>query len=291
MRSVAKLDYAAVQAQADVGDMHPSVTLLPRVGRLRQQAARRQHAINLDLPDSEVVVGDDGRWTLKRRRILPVEQYNAQITLPPPDAAQIEQLRRSTAALGIAWPDDVPPGDIVSGLDATVPWQAAFIEDAIRLLRGAGYTPFDGDVPEQPLHGGLGAAYAHVTAPLRRLADRYATEVCLALQAGGPIPDWVRSAFGSLPQEMEAASRVGRDVDRASTQAVSEFLLAGHVGEVLTGIVVQVEGAKNRSTILLDEPAVRMRADADGLVEGTRAAIRLVAVDTAAHRVDIELAT
>jgi len=34
--------------------------------------------------------------------------------------------------------------------------------------------------------------YAHVTAPLRRLADRYATECALAAFAGEPVPAWVR---------------------------------------------------------------------------------------------------
>lgn len=310
VRSREQLDYATVQAQSNVGDLHPSIALLPRVGRLRLQSARRRHAIDLDLPDSEVVRGGDGRWTLTRRGILPVEQYNAQIslltgmcaaqimlrggvgilrTLPPPDKGQVAQLRRETAALGIPWPDDTPPGDIVSELDAAQPRHAAFIEDAIRLLRGAGYTTFDGQLPEQTLHGGLGAAYAHVTAPLRRLVDRYATEICLALQAGENVPEWALAALPALPGEMEAATRRGRELDRACTQVVSEFLLAERVGEVLTGVTVQVDEAKHRATILLDEPPVPVHAAADGLVEGARAALRLTSVDRAAHRVDIEV--
>jgi hypothetical protein len=47
-------------------------------------------------------------------------------------------------------------------------------EHAASLLRGAGYTVFDGAPPLQRLHAGIGAPYAHVTAPLRRLVDRYA---------------------------------------------------------------------------------------------------------------------
>jgi exoribonuclease R len=308
VRSRQQLDYTTVQTQANVGDLHPSIALLPRVGRLRLQSARRRHAINLDLPDSEVVRGDDGRWTLRRRGILPVEQYNAQIslltgmcaaqmmlrgtvgilrTLPPPDAEQIAALRRETSALGIPWPDDTPPGDIVSELDASRPRHAAFIEDAIRLLRGAGYTTFDGEIPQQTLHGGLGAAYAHVTAPLRRLVDRFATEICLSLQAGRPVPSWVRTALPTLPGAMEAANRRGKDLERACTQVVSEFLLAERVGEVLTGVAVQVDSAKHRATVLLDEPPVAVQTAADGLVEGSRAAVRLTSVDRAAHRVDI----
>ena len=76
------------------------------------------------------------------------------------------------------------------GLDPAVPMHAAFLEEAVTLLRGAGYTPFDGARPEQPTHAGVGAPYAHVTAPLRRLVDRFGTEVCLAICAGVPVPGW-----------------------------------------------------------------------------------------------------
>ena len=53
-----------------------------------------------------------------------------------------------------------------------------------RLLRGSGYVGFNGETPEQPEHAALASEYAHVTAPLRRLVDRYAGEVCVALCAG-----------------------------------------------------------------------------------------------------------
>lgn len=312
VRSRAQLDYDTVQTRADVGDLHPSIALLPRVGRLRLQSARRRHAIDLNLPDPEVVRTGEGRLTLTRRATLPVEQYNAQIslltgmcaaqlmlkggtgvlrTLPPPDAEQIAQLRRSTAALGIDWPRDTPPGDVIAGLDAANPRHAAFIEDAIRLLRGAGYTPFDGAPPPQPQHGGLGAAYAHVTAPLRRLIDRYATEVCLALAAGSAVPAWARDGYATLPGEMAAATKLAREVDRACTQAVAERLLTERIGEVLTGMVVQLDRGTGRATILIDDPPVRVHSRSDGFTEGSRAAIRVTAVDGTTHRVDVDIVT
>ncbi|MEP6562553.1 MAG: RNB domain-containing ribonuclease, partial [Nakamurella sp.] len=60
VRSVAKLDYPAVQADADAGTLHPSVELLPEVGRLRLDRARERHAISLDIPDTEIVRAPDG---------------------------------------------------------------------------------------------------------------------------------------------------------------------------------------------------------------------------------------
>lgn len=306
VRSRARLDYPGAQAAANVGRLHPSIALLPQVGMLRLQAARRRHAIDLDLPDAEVVHDGGGHWTLQRRAALPVEKYNAQIslltgmcaaqimlragvgilrTLPPPTPSQVAALRRATAVFEIPWPRDVPPGDVVSELDASKPREAAFIEDAIQLLRGADYTPFDGTVPKQHEHGGLAAPYAHVTAPLRRLVDRFATEVCLAVHAGRAVPEWARLALPELPGFMTAAARLTSQLEHACTQAVSQFLLAGRVGEVLTGIVVQIEPEKDRATILLDEPPVRVYGPIDGFSDGSRAAVRLTGV--ADHRIDV----
>ena len=63
-------------------------------------------------------------------------------------------------------------------------------------MRGAGYTAFDGAAAEpSPDTARSAAPYAHVTAPLRRLADRYATEVCLRSAEGREVPEWVRAAL------------------------------------------------------------------------------------------------
>jgi exoribonuclease R len=312
VRSRRQLDYAGVQADADAGQLHPAIALLPEIGKLRQEAARRRHAINLDLPDSEVVREDgaDGRghWTLVRRAVLPVERWGAEIslltgmcaagimlkgkigilrTLPPPTHGQVSALRRATKVLGIPWPDDEPPGDVVSELDSAKPREAAFLEDAVRLLRGAGYTDFDGTVPDQPGHGGVGAPYAHVTAPLRRLVDRFATEVCLALHGGDEVPEWARSALPDLPGIMAAADHVSDNLERACSDAVSEFLLADRVGEDFTGVVVQIDKDRDRSTVLLDDPPVRARGPVDHLNEGSRVTVRLTAVNSVEHRIEV----
>lgn len=141
-------------------------------------------------------------------------------------------------------------------------------------------TPFSGRPPEQPLHAGVGAAYAHVTAPLRRLADRYATEVCLALHTGSPIPDWATVALPQLPPVMAGSARRASDLDRACTGAVSVFLLSGREGDEFMATVLQVDAAKNRAVVLLHEPPVRAHCAAAGLVEGVVGAVRLISVDS-----------
>ncbi len=309
VRSVARLDYPGVQRDLDAGSPHPSVALLTQIGRLRQQAARRRHAITLDLPDAEVVRGGDGHWTLDLRAQGEVEKANAEIslltgicaarimldghvgllrTLPAASEEAIRALRSSAATLRIPWPGDVAAGDLIAGLDPSRPKVAAFLDDAVHLLRGAGYTPFDGQAPERAEHAGVGGSYAHVTAPLRRLADRYATEVCLALHAGTPIPDWVTAALPELPAVMSVSARRASELDRACSGAVSVFLLAGREGEEFQATVLQVDVAKDRATVLLHEPPVRARCSAAGLVEGSVAAVRLVSVDRESSSVVVE---
>ena len=101
-----------------------------------------------------------------------------------------------------------------------------------RLLRGSGYVAFDGEVPAEPQHAALAAEYAHVTAPLRRLGDRYAGEVCLALCAGDEVPDWVLAAL-PRPAEDDAASPAqrARRYERMVLDLVEAGLLAHRVGE------------------------------------------------------------
>jgi exoribonuclease R len=302
--SAAKLDYESVQLDADAGTLHPSIELLPEIGKLREELSRRRHAISLDIPDSEIVQGPDGHWTLELRAVSPVERYNAEIslltgmcaasimlaggvgllrTLPSPTPDQVKALRKTTAVLGIPWPASMPPGDVIAGLNGANPKDAAFLEDAVRLLRGAGYTPFDGAPPKRQEHGGVGAPYAHVTAPLRRLADRFATEVCLALHAGQPVPDWVRTALPELPKAMGAADRKASELSKACSGAVSVFVLHGREGEEFAATVLQIDAERDRAVVVLHEPPVRANCDPDGLVEGSVVRVRLLSADPATH--------
>src|SRR3954451_9336130 len=303
VRSTAQFDYTEVQSAADRGALPEPIAALPEVGKARLASARARHAIDLDLPEQRLEQDADG-WVLRLRSPLPVERYNAEIslltgmcaaalmldagvgilrTVPPPDDRSIASLRRAARALRIPWPPDAPAGDVLDGLDRSNPRQAAFLEHAAALLRGAVYTPFTATPPEQRLHSGIGAPYAHVTAPLRRLVDRFGTEVCLAAHAGQPIPEWVSSALPELPAAMQRADQLAHDVDRAVVDATEAWLLRDRVGEGFEAVVIDAN--EQSGTVVIDSPAVRAKCDGAGLPVGERITVRLAVADVPARRV------
>ena len=152
-------------------------------------------------------------------------------TLPPPAPRDVQRLHRTAHALGIEWPAELLFADFIRGLDAAKPQHAAMISACTRLLRGSGYVAFDGETPAQPLHSALDAEYAHVTAPLRRLGDRYASEICVALCAGTEVPDWVRAALPDLAKTMQESSQRANRYERMVLDLVEAGLLQHRVGE------------------------------------------------------------
>ena len=305
VRSQRKLDYVDVQSQIDGGTASPDLQLLKEIGLLRQAAARRRGAVDLPTPEQEV----DGEGHVTFRAQLPSEQWNAQIslltgmaaaklmiegrvgllrTLPTPDPGAVESLRRSALALGIVWEEGTPYGDVVSALDPTSPADAALLTLATRLLRGAGYTAFDGALPELTLHSAVAAPYAHCTAPLRRLADRYVGEICVALCAGTPVPQWVKQALTTLPPEMAAADHRAHALDRAIVDLAEAMALEHRVGENFDGVVVDAN--PKGGTIQLTDPAVRGKLEAPEPPLGKTVRVRLQEADPAKRSVRFVLA-
>jgi exoribonuclease R len=298
VRSRAQLDYPTLQTQLDGGGAPDAVALLPQVGTRRLQLARERHAINLDIPEQVVEPDGDHRWTLTLRAPLPVESWNAEIslltgmcaaqlmlaagrgilrTVPEPAREAVDALRRAARAIGIDWPDGAQPGDVLATVDRGNARHVAFIEHAAALLRGAAYTAFDGSPPELRTHAGIGAAYAHVTAPLRRLVDRYGSELCLAAHAGTAVPDWVRERLPDLPATMATADRRAHEIDRAVVDATEAWLLRDRVGERFAVTVIDADA--HAATVVVDEPAIRARCTGDNLPVGEKITVTLAEAD------------
>jgi exoribonuclease R len=309
VRSRNQFDYSGVQHQLDSGSPPDVFVLLREIGELCLARARREHAIDLVLPEQQVAADGAGSWTLTVRRPLPVEAYNAQLsiltgrcaaqlmiehrvgvlrTVPPPEAGAVHALRRAARALHIDWPDGAAPGDVLAAVDPADPHHVAFVEHAAALLRGAGYVTFDGSAPARTTHAGIGAPYAHVTAPLRRLVDRYGSEVCLAVSAGASVPTWVTDQLAGLPDVMQQADQLAHAADRAVVDATEAWLLQDRVGQTFGATVLDAD--EHAATIILDAPPVRARCTGAGLEAGTRITARLTTADVATRGVRFELA-
>jgi exoribonuclease R len=184
-------------------------------------------------------------------------------TLPAAPDGAVGRLRRTARALHIDWPHHVSYAQLIRALDPHEPRHAAFLLACTTLLRGANHTVFrDGDLPEITTHPAVAAPYTHCTAPLRRLADRYATEICLAASAGEPPPDWVLAALDALPEEMAGGTRRAARVERECVDVVEAALLSNRVGEVFDGWVVDVRDDQPAvGTVQLESPAVIGRVD------------------------------
>ena len=74
--SQARLDYEGAHADLAAGNLHPSIALLPEVGRLRQESSLRREAISLRLPSQRVVENSDGTFELIIEPRYEVMDYN-----------------------------------------------------------------------------------------------------------------------------------------------------------------------------------------------------------------------
>ena len=267
--------------------------------------------------ESAEVPGPVG-YRLAYRVSEPAEQYNAQIslltgmcaarimvecgvgilrTLPPARPEDYARLRRVAAALGIDWPAAQPYPELVRDLDHAVPAHAAFMDQAMSLFRGSGYLAFgvggvgvpaddEASDTEEAVHSAIAARYAHVTAPLRRLVDRYGEEVCIAACAGRPVSEWVLQALPDLPGVMEQTGKRARAIGRGALNALEALVLREHEGEAFDGVITSEHNG--RGELVLAEPAVVTEVRAGkgasdgGLPVGERVQVRLLSADPAA---------
>lgn len=321
VRSVAKLGYEESQAMLDAGTAPPAyaetLALLAEIGKKRIELERQRGGASLNTPQQEVDFVD-GQYVLEFRPGLPIEDWNAQIslltgmaaatimldgkvgilrTMPVPDPTSIATFRIKTVALGTPWPDDMEYGEYLRSLDTGNPKQLAIMYAATALFRGASYTPFNGDIPQNIIQAAVAAPYAHTTAPLRRLVDRFVLAICGALSTGETPPQWAVDALPLLPEIMEASNQLASKVDRAAIDTVEAALLSHQVGNefdavVLAGPRTDGHGSKQaaaRSTIQITSPAVTGYCEGN-LEPGSVVRVKLVKADIPSRTIAFTLA-
>ena len=277
IRSRVQLDYAGTQTAIDRGEDGPAA-LLPEIGALRIALEKQRGGASLNLPDEEVVQSADGAFAIERRHPLPVEEWNAQLslmtgmaaaslmlearigilrTMPQPDEKAFEAFRHQTEALGRPWTGG-RYGDYLRELDRGDPLTLPILEAAASLFRGAGYVTFDGSVPADAEQAAIAAPYAHATAPLRRLVDRWSLVICLAVSEGREIPGWVRESLPELPALMQESGQRASQLDSATINSVEAALMTPLVGSAIEATVIEMRG--ERATVQIADPAVTTSA-------------------------------
>jgi len=309
IRSRARLDYVGVQHAVDSESADENLLLLKEIGEKRIDLESQRGGASLPLPEQEVTLSDDGGFELGFRPPVRAEEWNAQLslltgmaaarmmldanvgilrTMPPPDEGSVARFRRQARSLGVDWPTAEPYGDFIRGLDLTDSRQLALVHEAATLFRGAAYTTFDGQIPEQPVHAAVAAPYAHVTAPLRRLVDRYGLMLCAAISAGENVPGWVKEALPRLPETMQEGDRRARAVERECTDAVEAAVMASRIGDEFSADVVDVDGKRGVVTVQLSDPAIVATTRGDGKL-GRQVRVRVESADISTGKIGFAL--
>ncbi len=295
IESRAKLAYESVEP----GDLPPPLAELARRVALAEE---ERDAARVEFPHQELQRDSDG-WALRFRPRLETEDENATMSLatnlavaaalhragtglfrvmPEPDGRAIRRLRSTAKAFGLEWPGDQTLGDFVRSLPPESMRTAAFLLAVRRASGGATYEHYRDGVT--PWHAAVAATYAHATAPLRRLADRYVVEAALAVANGRAVPDDVQRAFLELPAVMERAETRADRVESAVIALAEAVWLAGRVGDVFDAILVDED--RQGAVIQLADPAVLARVEAHRVDPGDAIRVRLTGVDVPARRID-----
>ena len=304
IRSRAQLDYVTTQASLDRGEEGPA-TLLPEIGALRIEQERRRGGASLNLPDEEVVRAPDGAYGIERASPLPVEEWNAQLslmtgmaaaslmidagvgilrTMPRPDDDAFETFRHQTEALGRPWTSG-DYGEYLRGLDRTDPLTLPVLQAAASLFRGAGYVTFDGEAPADAIQAAIAAPYAHATAPLRRLVDRWVLAICLAVSSGLEVPSWVRESLDELPALMQESGQRASRLNSATINCVEAALLTPLVGTEVEATVIELR--RERASVQIADPAVTATSPLPpGATPGDTVRLRVIRADIGSGEVE-----
>ena len=309
VRSRAQLTYTQVQAAHDGEGSLPSevpadmTELLAEIGRKRLVLEEERGGVSLSIPEQSVERTEQG-YRLAFREMTGVEKWNAQIslltgmaaaqmmmkanvgivrTLPPARQADIDSLRHVAKLMDLKWKGNVGYPEFLRSLSPNNPAHLGFINEATTLFRGAGYLALPAeDEDAYTMHAAMNAHYAHVTAPLRRLVDRFGLEVCRRICAGEEIDEQLRADLRGLPKLMGTSGRLVGQLEGRGISAVEALVLDGRKGEEFSGVVVDVQerrGEPDRGRIVLREPAVEASISGKELENGTIVKARLEEVD------------
>jgi exoribonuclease R len=288
-----------------------SLLLLKEVGELRMALERARGGVSLPLIEQRVAQQTALRlgYELVYEAPSVAEDWNAQISLlaghaaaermlaggvgllrtaPPPRDEEVARLRTVAAAMGFRWPAARSYPEFLHSVAHEHPLLPILVWQARHLMKGADYVYFDGAPPEHRQHSALAMVYAHSTAPLRRLADRYVLDLLVELERGGTPSRQERDTLALLPPLMDLAERKAGQLERRLVDVAEASELSGRVGEVLPAVVL--EARAEWVEVQVADPPIRARVPrGDGVVPelGATVQVRVAGVSVEEGKVDL----
>jgi exoribonuclease R len=301
MRSRAKLAYENIKPG--------QLPMLDEFSARIEKAEDARGATRIEFPDQAVVADPSAPGGLKliADSRLASEDQNAAMSLAAnlavakamfdakvglfrvmddPDEREMGILHRVAHALGVPWPKGKTLRDVNRTLDGSNPKHLAFLRMARRLGGGASYAVYDPTVV--PLHSAIAATYAHATAPLRRLADRYVLDLVVELSAGETPGAAEHSTLGELPDVMRKASSAAAQIEHGVIDLVETVTLFDRVGETFGAAII--DNDRRSLSVQLNDPPVRSSINGQFPQQtGDDISVKLTAVDVATRKVKFDV--
>ena len=271
MRSAARLTYTRVQRaidgtpDAEIAPLMETV-IRPLYGAYKVLLAAREKrgALDLDLPERQVTLGNDGRIAeigvrerLDSHKLIEefmvlanvaaaqaLEQRHAPCLYrvhDQPDAAKLEALREFLGTLGIAVPTGqrLRPADLNRVLQqvADKPVSQLVSQTVLRSQSQAVYSP------DNLGHFGLALArYAHFTSPIRRYPDLIVHRSLIAAYGlgDGGLAEADKGRFAEFGEHLSMCERRAVAAERGAMDRYVAAYMAAHVGATFPGRVTSV---------------------------------------------------
>jgi VacB/RNase II family 3'-5' exoribonuclease len=315
VRSRAQLTYAQVVEHVCAGERlfagqewADGLMAMRRFGELREKVEAARGGVSIPLVAQHVTqlhtrpLGYDLEFEAPQES----EEWNEQVSLltghaaaklmlearvglvrvmGPPDPDAVESFRRAAGTLRFPWPAGTSYAEFIRTVDITHPLITPLLWQAKRVNRGADYVAFDGQLPADPLHHALAMPYAHTTAPLRRLCDRYVLDLLVQLSAGERPSAAEVATLKRLPEAMDQAERRESRFERRAIDIAEAWVLRERVGERFAATVL---GRRDGDVeVQIEDPPVRSVAETGGqkAAAGEAVQVRLDRVSVEGGRV------
>jgi VacB/RNase II family 3'-5' exoribonuclease len=320
VRSRAQLTYAQVVEHVCQGEQlfagkewADALRVMRRFGELREKVEAARGGVSIPLVAQHVtqLTTRPLGYDLEFEAPQPSEEWNEQVSLltghaaalmmlearvglvrvmgaPDPDA--VESFRRAAGTLRFPWPQGTSYAEFIRTVDISHPRITPLLWQAKRVNRGADYVAFDGELPADPLHHALAMPYAHTTAPLRRLCDRYVLDLLVQLSAGQRPSAAEVETLKRLPETMDAAERRESRFERRAIDVAEAWVLRDRAGERFAATVL---GKRDGDVeVQIEDPPVRAIAESGGRkpAPGEAVQVRLDRVSVDEGRVYFTLA-